>query len=388
MSYKENKIEIKNLKKAAKKIKEAITKKKNIVLYGDSDLDGVCSVIIIQDVIKNLGGNISCVYFPNRETEGYGLNESALNYLERFSPGLLILFDCGTGNNKEIKMAVEKGFDVIVIDHHEILDKIPEKSIVVNPKQKGDKYPFKFFCTTGLSLKLSFEILGEKMSDLLRGNFLELAALATIADMMPEKEDNQVIIEEGLSYLEKTYRPGLAVFFEMPEITRDQGIKAFAQDIVSVLNIVEPKDHLNSTYILLSISSLDEAKLIAKDLIIKREQKKSEIKRIMAEVQESILRSPKDAIIFQASSTWPIPLLGSTASRICSLYNKPTFLISKKDKISRGTVRSPEGINSVKLLQKCSSCLLSFGGHPQAAGFTIDSQKIEEFKNCLIKQFI
>ena len=136
-------MEIKNLKRAAGRIKRAIKNKEKIILYGDADLDGAASVIILKESIKNLGGKVARVYFPDREKEGYGLNQKALNLLKKEAPALLILLDCGISNFKEIKLAKKLSLKVIIIDHHEVLEKLPEAEIIIDPKQPGDKYSFK-----------------------------------------------------------------------------------------------------------------------------------------------------------------------------------------------------------------------------------------------------
>ena len=377
--------EIKNLKKAAKRIIRAIKSKENIILYGDSDMDGVSSVIIAKEAIENLGGKIAQVYFPERENEGYGITETALNFLKKHSPALLITFDCGISNFEEIDLAKKMGFEVIVVDHHEILDKLPKASIVVDPKQKGDKYPFKFFAAAGLSFKLAQKLLGKKLTDSLKRNFLELAALATIADMMAEEADNKAIIEEGLLYLEQTFRPGLRVFLEMPEIKEEVSTRKIAQEIISTLNIVDPKDHLNTTYLLLSSPSVKEAKSMAQALLEKRDKKRAEIKEITEVVEDRLSKSPAEPIVFERSTQWPVAFLGAVASRICAKHQKPTFIISQKETESRGAVRMPQGLDAVALMKKCSNYLLTFGGHPPAAGFAIKNENLEKFKECLIK---
>jgi len=136
-------MEIKNLEKAAQRILEAIKKRERILIYGDSDLDGVCSVIILKETIKNLGGKIDAVYFPEREVEGYGISEKGLISLKKFSPALFISLDCGISNFKEIEIAKNYGFFVIVIDHHQVLDELPKADIIVDPKQRDDQYPLK-----------------------------------------------------------------------------------------------------------------------------------------------------------------------------------------------------------------------------------------------------
>ena len=190
---------IKNLKKAANRILKAVKNKENIILYGDNDLDGATSVIVLKEAITTLGAKISAVYFPDREHEGYGITKQALKKLKIFSPGLLIVLDCGISNFKEIKLAKKIGFNVIVVDHHKVLGKVPEADIVVDPKQNSDTYPFKEFAATGIVFKLTELLLKNKMSSNLRKSFMELVALATIADMMPQIDENKTFIEEGLS---------------------------------------------------------------------------------------------------------------------------------------------------------------------------------------------
>ncbi len=377
--------EIKNLKKTAQRILKAIKKKEKIILYGDADLDGISSVIILKETVNNLGGEVSAVYFPDRESEGYGITETALDSLKGLSPGLLITFDCGISSFKEASLAKKMGFEVIIVDHHEILDRLPEASIIVDPKQKGDKYPFKVLSTTGIAYKLSVLLLGDKLTDSLKKSFLELVALATLADMMPEVGENKTMIEEGLSDLKNTWRPGLRPFFEIKELADSEKPRAVAQKITSALNIVETKDHLPGTYLLLTISSVSEARAMVQNLLFKREQKQREIKEITWQIEERISKKMNDEIvIFEGDSSWSLSLLGSAASRICREFQKPTFLYKKMDEESRGAVRPPAGINGVEAMKKCSKYLLSYGGHPQAAGFYIKNENLEGFKECLI----
>ena len=193
-------------------IKEAVKKGERIILYGDADLDGVCSAIIMQETLKSLGGNIVRVYFPDRENDGYGITQKALEELKTFSPALLCAMDLGISNFKEIKEAKKLGFDVILVDHHVVLGKLPDADIIVDPKQDGDTYPFKELAACGLTFRLAEEILGNKMSSAMRKSLVELAAIGTIADMMVREQDNNEIIEEGMETLENSWRPGVRAF--------------------------------------------------------------------------------------------------------------------------------------------------------------------------------
>jgi len=373
--------EIKNLKKVAKRILQAIKSKENIILYGDTDLDGVASVIILKEALKNLGGEIATIYFPDREIEGYGISETSLNSLKKFSPTLLISLDCGIGNFKEVKLAKKLGFEVIIIDHHEILDELPEAKIIVDPKQKGDKYPFKRLATAGIIFKLSEILLASKMTENLRKNFLELVALATIADMMPRENENLKFIEEGLKSLENSWRPGIRAFFETEALNHYLNLNQKVSKIISLLNVRDVENNLPAAFRLLTFSSLDESKNLIERLLTKSFQRKENIDKIIKEIKEKI---SGESIIFMGSPDWQLTLLSSVASNLCQKYQKPTFIFKILEKESQGTVRSPLGIDSVSLMKKCKKYLVTYGGHPQAAGFRIKNENLENFKKCLI----
>lgn len=380
-------VEIKNLKKTAERILKAIKSKEKIIIYGDSDLDGTASVIVLEDAIKNLGGKVFKVYFPDREKEGYGLNKKALDYLKPSAPALLITLDCGIGNFEGAKIAKKIGFEVIIVDHHQVLNDIPKASIVVDPKQKGDKYPFKELANAGIVYRLSQLLLKEKLEGLLKKSFLELVALATLADMMPQVEDNVVLTEEGLAALSETIRPGLKVFWKLDSIKGPVPIRAIASKMISILNLAGSKNHLTESYLLLNSSNERKANEIVKGLMERSEERYAKIKEIAWEVQERILKNIDALIIFEGSKDWPVTLAGSVASRIYRDFQKPTFIFGKGKTESRGAVRVPKGINSVKAMESCASLLKTFGGHPPASGFTVKNENLEDFKECLIKYF-
>lgn len=378
--------EIKNLKKAAKRILKAIKQKERIVIYGDSDLDGVTSVIILDECIKNLGGKVSEIYFPDREEDGYGINEKALFYLKKHSPALFITLDCGIGNFKEVKTAKKLGFEVIIIDHHEVLDKLPAADVIVDPKQKGDKYPFKQFATVGLVFKLAELLLKNKISENLRKNFLELVAIATIADMMPRTDENEEMIIEGLSYLSSSWRPGIQALFGLEDL-KFLTLLQQVNKINSVLNIRDIEGNLPAAFRLLTTSDKEEAEKLAKLLLEKGLEKKQRIKEIILEVEEKVSNREKEPIIFEGSSYWELIFLGVVASVLSQKYQKSVFLYKKSRDESQGSIRAPAGFNTVEAMKTCSELLITYGGHPQAAGFRIKNENLDKFKECLFKYF-
>lgn len=394
-------MEIKNLKKAAKRILSAIKKNERIILYGDADLDGVTSVIILKETIQNLStiyierGVSLFLYFPDREKEGYGITTRALKYLSKKVPALFIALDCGIGNFKEVKLANKIGFEVIIIDHHEVLDGLPEASIIIDPKQKGDKYPFKQLANVGIIFKLAELLLKKQMTESLRKTFLELVALATIADMMPRVNENKTMIEKGLSSLESSSRAGIQALLEVPSFKLFDLFQRVSK-INSLLNVRDVQNQLPAAFRLLTVSEKNQAKKLAEKLLGKSFERREKRKEIIETVERSLaknsktadtLSKPMESIIFEEDSSWELNLLGGAASILSQRYQRPVFLLKKGKTESQSSIRAPSRFNLVKALKSCSKYLITYGGHPQAAGFRIKNKNLGKFKECLIKYF-
>ncbi|MCX6721268.1 MAG: DHH family phosphoesterase [Candidatus Staskawiczbacteria bacterium] len=379
-----------NIDKAAERIKRAVVNNERIILYGDSDLDGISSVVILGEAIQSLGGKIDCAFFPDRENDGYGINLKALEILKDKAPALFITADLGIGNVKEVDIANKMGFEVIIVDHHETLAGVPQASIIVDPKQPCDNYPFKGLADVGVAYNLCLEMLGEGISENLKNSFLELAALGTIADMVPQVEQNEEIIEQGLRVLKNTFRPGLRAFLE---ILSAQGGPAsgwgnvFIQKIISALNASESVNFVSESYFLLTCPDISKCKEMAQALLNKNFLKQQTVKVIMQEIDRRVSQKPDEAIIFEGDPSWRLVLAGPVASITCGKYNKPAFIFKKMDEESCGSVRNPEGASSVDAIKSCSNLLLTFGGHAQASGFRIKNENLEEFKKCLNEFF-
>ncbi len=374
-------LKIKNIEKAAERIKKAVQNKERIILYGDSDLDGISSVVILEEAIKSLGGHVDCAFFPDRENDGYGINLRALEMLKDKAPALFITLDLGIGNVKEINIANEMGFEVIIVDHHETLAGIPNASIIVDMKQPSDDYPFKGLANVGVTYNLCMELLGDKISQNLKNSFLELAALGTIADMVPQIEQNQEIIEQGLRSLKNTFRPALRAFLDI--LGNGEVFEGSLPKIISALNAAESVNFENESYALLTCSDKQKCKKIAEMLLNKNFNKQMQIKNIVQEVERRIAQKPDQAIIFEGDPAWRLTWAGSVASIMCSKYEKPVFIYKKMDKESCGSVRNPKDTNSVDAMKTCCDFLLTYGGHACASGFRIKNENLNKFEGCL-----
>jgi single-stranded-DNA-specific exonuclease len=376
---------IKNIEKAAERIKKAVQNGEKIILYGDSDLDGISSVVILEEAIKNLGGHIDVAFFPDRENDGYGINLRALERLKEKAPALFITLDLGIGNLKEIAIANEMGFEVIVVDHHETLIGIPPASIIVDPKTPDDAYPFKGLANVGVTYNLCLELLDGNISKNLKNSFLELAALGTIADMVPQTDQNHEIIEEGLRSLKNTFRPALRAFLEI--LGSGNVFEGSLPRLISALNAAESVNFENESYILLTSPDYKKCKEMAQALLDKNLNKQNQIRNIVYEVERRISQKPDAPVIFEGDPAWRLTWAGSVASILCSKYEKPVFIFKKLDSESCGSVRNPKGTNSVDAMKTCADFLITYGGHANASGFRIKNDNLSQFEKNLNEFF-
>lgn len=358
------------------------------MLFGDADPDGVISIVLLKEAIEALGGQIKSVYFPDREKEGYGLNEGALGAFKKFSPALLITLDCGITQRKEVEKAKEMGFEVLIIDHHNPLKFLPKASIIVDPKQRSDPYPFKELAAAGIAYKLCQYLLQSRPGGLLHRaeDSLDLVAIATLADQMLLEDENGPLVSQGIAALKYTKRMGLVVLIKETNFAHN-GVGEVRQKIIPPLNSATSINHSNEAFLLLTERDLQKTQWLARVLIERAKERQIEKKRIFLEIQPRVESKPDEKIIFEGDSYWPLVLLGPVASRLTAEYHLPVFLYRKGEKESQAAVRVPPGIDAVKALMACEKHLESYGGHPLAAGFKAKNENLEEFKKCLIKFF-
>ena len=356
-------------------------------MYGDADLDGVTSVLIAQEAIKSLGGEVAAFYFPEREKEGYGVTPKAIAYLQQYAPALLVTFDLGISNFTEIPMAKKAGFEVIVVDHHKVLDKLPKADIIVDPKQPGDKYPFKEFAACGLSLQLAKELLGKKMSDSLYQSMVELAGLGTIADMMAREQDNVQIIADGMDALPYSWRPGIRAFLESDIFLGESTLEQKVQQMIAILNVRDTKNREPGAFRLLVCPSLLKAKKMVEQFAEKNKERRELIEKAAEEVRMRIFHKKAEPLVFEGSEQFEYMLLGALASIISQEANRPAFIYKKSKKGIIGSVRAPLGYDTVRAMQACDAYLDVYGGHPQASGFETKGEHEEELGVCLTEYF-
>ena len=380
--------EIKDFDKLIRRLKKALKDKEKIILYGDSDMDGAVAVIILKIIIDNLGGRSPIIYFSDRKRTEQGINLESLESLKDKAPALIVSLDCGTSNVEEIEIAKKLGFEVVVVDHHDIFE-TPKVKILVNPKQQSKESPFYYLAAAGLALKIAEKMLAKRFSGVIKEDILGLAALATLIDLVPEIGENKKILKEGLPMLENSWRPAIKVFFASEMTKRCISTREIIIKIGKITNITDKEDdYLNKIYVLLNSKSEEEAKLRLEELLEMASERQEKINFFIEELKAKIAsNNDKTPIIFEDLNSCPFPILSVVASRVSVLFMKPTFIFTKEKKENWGSYRMPLDENGIEAVSSCAKLLRRYGGHPAVGGFYFDDKNKEKIKECLIKYF-
>jgi len=372
-----------DMEKAVEKILRAINNNERILIYGDYDVDGLTSVALLFTILRKFTTNLY-YYIPNRFQEGYGLNEEAIDILFKNNIKLIITVDCGINSISEIEKANNYSINVIVTDHHQPQKSLPSALAIINPKCDTN-YPFKELAGVGVSFKVAqalYSKLKKNQDDL--WSLLDYVALGSIADSVPFIDENRILIKYGLRALNQTNKEGLkALIMESGVNYGNLGTKevnfALAPRINAAGRLGDPKLALE----LLLTDSEYKAKYLS--------QKLSEINKRRREIGDNILKEARkfasiqvkeedNKVLVLESENWNQGVIGIIASRLVDEFNRPAIIISKKNGIAKGSGRSIKGFHLYNVLESCQDILINFGGHELAAGITMESNKIPEFK--------
>src|SRR3989344_5224184 len=372
-----------NMEKAAELILLGIRDGKKIVVYGDYDADGVSATATMVGGLRALGAHPE-VYIPFRETEGYGLNADAVQDMIENGTQLVITVDCGISNYAEVEQLISAGVVVVVTDHHQQPLKLPNASAIVNPNTDREAYPFKSLSGSGVAFKVVQALAArdqlygmEKLEDGWEKWLLDLVAIGTIADLMPLLGENRTLVSYGLIVLGKTKRLGLRKLIEkagngVGEITE----KTVGFTIAPRLNAAGRLEHASTAYQLLVTDNQAEAEVLAESINQTNQQRQQLTEQNTREARQQIANQKDEGLLVAIGDGWPTGILGLVAGRLADKCNKPTLVISHFAGELIGSGRSVEPFNITKALQQCDQFLLRYGGHAQAAGFTLknDSQ--------------
>ena len=404
-----------DMDKAVARIDEALENREKITVYGDYDVDGVTSVTLIYLYLKELGADID-YYIPSRSKEGYGLSGMALDSLKSKGTKFIITVDTGITANEEVEYAKSLGIEMVITDHHECHGELPNACAVVNPHRPDCTYPFKELAGVGVVFKLvcAYEEMlckrGERAGgavDSVFRKYADLAAIGTVADVMPLIGENRIIVKEGLASLSETEREGLAALIEAasnpqsearvsgePVAVRKRKINAgfigFA--LAPRINAAGRISSAGKAVELLLSSDPELAAEKAQELCeinLRRQKEENAIAETAYKTIEETHDFENDRVIVLNDDTWQQGIIGIVSSRITEKYGLPSILISfdgatkgcaSLDDLGKGSGRSIKGMNLVDALDHCKDLLVRFGGHELAAGLTVMRCNIDEFK--------
>ncbi|HWP98532.1 MAG TPA: single-stranded-DNA-specific exonuclease RecJ [Syntrophomonadaceae bacterium] len=367
---------------AVQRIEGACSNQELIAVYGDYDADGVCSVVVLLQCLREMGCP-AVYYVPDRFREGYGLNSAAVTELAEQGCRLLITVDCGINSLEEVALANQLGMDVIISDHHNPGPRLPQALAIINPKL-GSCPDSRDLAGVGVAYYLT-RALGEKrFTPALYQEWLALVALATVADVVSLLGDNRILVKEGLHSLESTMNPGLKA------LLKECGLDGQVLNSWHLGFVLAPR--LNSA------GRLQDARLSIELLLTQEEQRAGQLARQLcrlnderkiieqAIVQEAMAfvksEEEQDAIVLGGVG-WHHGVLGIAASRLCDRYRKPVIMLSWEEETARGSARSLEGYNIFAGLESSRSFLQRFGGHSMAAGLSLDRGQFQNFKNSI-----
>ena len=363
---------LENMREAVRLLKEARDKKQSIVVYGDYDVDGMCAASILTDALRRFGAKAE-PFIPLRE-DGYGLNVGAVETLaQRFQ--MLVTVDLGITNHEEVRRAQELNMTVIVTDHHQFSLEESPADAVISPLL-GD-YPCPRLCGAGVAFKLAQALLGIAEAE----QYLDLAALATVADIVPLTGENRTIVALGLPFISAKRREGIRALLEISAASSPADSYTLGFQLAPRLNAAGRLKDAKLGVRLLMTSDAAEADEIAKelnDLNLKRRAMESEV---LAQAQEQAAQHDftHDRGLIVRGEGWHKGVIGLVAGRLTKQYACPTAALSEEDGVLHGSLRSVPGVNIHRCLQDCDDLLLRYGGHEQAAGVTLATEQYEAF---------
>lgn len=397
-----------DMEKAVDRLFLAIKKEETITIHGDYDADGVSASVILTNVLRTLGATKLNAFLPHRETDGYGLNKNTVQLLADQGTKVIITCDCGISNTEEVFLATEKGLDVIITDHHTIPPVLPPAFATIHPKIEGETYPDKGLAGGGVAFKLMQGLLKKhkethellpngQTHEALEKWSLDMAAIASVADMVPLIGESRTLTKYGLLVLNKTRRIGLQKMLLEARLMDETGAMKRELDAYTIgfhiaprINAAGRMEHANVAYNLLITEDPIEATDLAFQLNNNNEDRQKLTEQFVNEAIVQVNANQKDApFLFIFGKDWTTGIVGLIASRIKELYHKPTIAMAMNNGNMVGSGRSIEGFNMIGAMQEMPQFFQKFGGHPMACGFTLQSPDIvDQWKEQLTTAFL
>ena len=373
---------MRDMDKAVARIQKALAEDETIAVFGDYDVDGITSTVLLLDYLKGCGAR--CLrYIPRRIEDGYGLSRDAIRSLREQGATLMITVDCGITGNEEVDFAASIGMDTVVTDHHECKEDLPKAVAVVDPHRPDDTYPFKHLAGVGVALKLVLALGGPDRENALFARYCTLAAIGTVADVMRMEGENRTIVSCGLTSLDHTDFVGIHA------LLKEAGLLGKPITSIQIGFVLSPRINAagrmgaaDLAADLLQETDPARAEQLAKRLCDLNRERQEVERSICADAVAQIekLRPEERNALVLSSADWHQGVVGIVASRLSEKYAAPSFMIHLKDGAGKGSCRSYGGFNLFAALESCADLLDGFGGHELAAGFTIPEENIAAFR--------
>lgn len=366
---------------AIERLHHAMQHGERVCFYGDYDVDGMSATSIYLSFFRGLGADVQA-YVPHRIREGYGLNEGAIRSLAADGVTLLVTSDCGTTSHREIALAKQLGMDVLVTDHHQTDEHMPPALAVMNPHRRDARYPFRGLCSGGLAYKVA-DAYQQRYGpgSVALESLLDLVALSTIADVVPLQDENRGFVRAGLQQLSRGSRCGIRALKLVAGITRECTAETVGFKLGPRLNAAGRMDHAIKGVQLLTTESELEARMLAQELDQLNRQRQDLEAQIMREALALLGDGEIPPAIVLGSRRWHLGVVGIVAARLVERFHRPAIVMAIDDQgIGKGSARTIPGFDLYQALAACRDLLVAFGGHPSAAGMTIQEARLPEFQ--------
>lgn len=374
---------IRGIDDAAQLITAAVNCETPICIYGDYDCDGIAATAVLYTYLKTAEANVT--YHINMRSDGYGINKEAIKMLAEQGIEMIITVDNGISAIEEAELAKELDITLIITDHHQPGDELPDAAAIVNPHRDDCPTEFKDLCGCGVVLKLLAAMDGG-MYDIVMEEFSDLTALATIADVVPLRSENREIVSKGLHYLGNTENEGLRALMEIAGIRTPVSATSAAFGLSPRINASGRFGSASDAVEMLIADDPETARMYAKKLDALNSMRKEEEQRISADIEKLISSDPDllcRRVLVVYGENWHHGVIGIVAARLTEKFGKPCFVISGENGEARGSARSVEGFSIFEALTYCKHILTKFGGHTGAGGFSLPCEKVAEFDAAL-----
>ncbi len=373
-----------DMHRAVARIYQALLSGEPIAVYGDYDADGITATALLVQGFSALGGTV-IPYIPHRLTEGYGLKTAALENLRQQGIGLVVTVDCGITSLSEVKKAQKMGLDIVITDHHTPLPEMPPAVAIVNPKLAGSAYPFTELTGVGVAFKLLQALYQSVGREGQLEELVDLAAIGTVADMSPLLGENRYLVKEGLTLMNRSPRLGIRALIEQAELSGGSlDAECISWVIAPRLNAAGRLEHAMASYKLLTTDSPIEARRLARWLEQKNAERQKLTASTVARARQQVLSRGISPLLVASDGDYFLGIAGLVASRLTDEFYRPALVVRIGEKVSSGSCRSIPEFNIIAALTESRHLLSQFGGHSQAAGFTLPTRNLPRLEEALL----